>query len=344
VAPGGSIGTLTVAGNYTESASGTLSIEVSPNAGSQLKVGGAASLAGKLALAFDPGVYTPTAFKILTASSVSGTFSTVTGTNPTGLPQALLYDPADVTLQLSANTPTNPSTPLSPNTPTSPNTPSPTPTPIVIAPTNDTIYSAVTSTAILTAQQANGIILDRLGQRRAGVADGQVAALGGVAPPMQYAEAGNAAALGDFASALPRSLTVDGAWFRGIGGFASINGSSAAPGFTSETGGFLAGYDRPIAENIYLGVAGGYLHSNIDEHSTSNGVESSARFAVYGGARIGPSLLTATAGYAHDWFDTNRGVAGIGTAGESHDGDEATPAGNGTCRSTFRGFRARSRR
>jgi hypothetical protein len=50
-----------------------------------------------------------------------------------------------------------------------------------------------------------------------------------------------------------------------------------------------------VAENIYLGVAGGYLHSDIDEHSTSNGTESSARFALYGGALIGPSLLTATA-------------------------------------------------
>jgi fibronectin-binding autotransporter adhesin len=68
------------------------------------------------------------------------------------------------------------------------------------------------------------------------------------------------------------------------------------PGLTSETGGFLSGCDQPVGENIYVGVAGGYLHSNIDEHSTSSGTESSARFAVYGGALLGPSLLTATAG------------------------------------------------
>ena len=112
-------------------------------------------LAGTLALVFDPGVYTPSSYKLLTATSISGAFSTVTGNNPSGLPQALLYDLSDVTLQLSANTPT----------------------PIVIVPTNDTIYSAVTSTAILTAQQANGIILDRLGQRRAGIAGGDQQAL-----------------------------------------------------------------------------------------------------------------------------------------------------------------------
>jgi hypothetical protein len=65
-------------------------------------------------------------------------------------------------------------------------------------------------------------------------------------------------------------------------------------------------------------LPGGYLHSDIDEHSTSSGTEGSARFALYGGTLIGPSLLTACAGYARDWFDTNRGIAAIGTAGESH--------------------------
>ncbi len=154
MSPGGTIGTMTIAGGYTQGAGGTLSIEVSPTAASQLKVGGAAKLDGTLALVFDPGIYSATSYKLLTASGVSGTFSTVTGANPSGLPQALLYDPADVTLALSG-------TPAKP---------------VVVAPTNDTIYSAVTSTAILTAQQANGIILDRLGQRQAGIADGQVAA------------------------------------------------------------------------------------------------------------------------------------------------------------------------
>lgn len=57
VRPGGSIGTLTVNGNYTQSSNGALAIEVSPTAASQLKVGGAATLGGRLALLYDPGVY-----------------------------------------------------------------------------------------------------------------------------------------------------------------------------------------------------------------------------------------------------------------------------------------------
>jgi fibronectin-binding autotransporter adhesin len=319
LAPGGSIGTLSVGGGYIQSAAGTLSIEVSPTVASQLKVGGAATLAGTLRLVFDPGVYTATSYKIVTASSVGGTFTTVTGTNPTGLPQAILYNPADVTLQLSAL----PAIPA--------------PVVIVVAPTNDTIYTDLTSTLVTNAQQANGIILDRLGNRPSGVADGEVA-LGGVAPGLQYAQTGNAAAIGDLASALPQALASQGAWFRGIGGFASVNGNAAAPGFTGTAGGFLAGFDRPISETIYLGVAGGYLHSIVTEHSTgSSGTADTARLALYGGAFLGPSLLTATAGYAHDWIDTSRGLA-LGTAVEGHSANEATFAGQWSLPLTIQGF------
>jgi outer membrane autotransporter protein len=307
VQPGGSIGTLTVGGNYSQASTGTLSIEVSPTVAASLAVAGAASLAGKLALVFDPGVYTPTSYKLLTASSVSGTFSAVTGTNPSGLAQMVLIDPADVTLQLS-----NPQSPTS------------TPTPVVIAPTNDTVYAAATTIAINAAQQVNSMILDRLGQREAGIADGDATGECDAAPP--DAPAADTAAIGTLASALPRCFASEGTWFRGVGGFASVNGSSTAPGFIGETGGFLLGIDRPVADNVYLGVAGGYLHSNIDEHSTSSGTEGSTRVALYGGALVGPGLFTGTAGYAHDWFDTQRGIAGIGMASQSHGGNEATAA------------------
>jgi fibronectin-binding autotransporter adhesin len=79
VAPGGSIGTLTV-GSYAQGANGTLAIEVSPKAASQLNVLGAASLNGKLALTFDPGAYTAHVYQIVAGAPVSGTFSAVTQT------------------------------------------------------------------------------------------------------------------------------------------------------------------------------------------------------------------------------------------------------------------------
>ena len=126
------------------------------------------------------------------------------------------------------------------------------------------------------------------------------------------------------AAALP--AVTEGAWFRGIGGFTSINGSGVAPGFTGTSGGFLAGYDRPIAPNIYVGIAGGYTHGDVNEHAAANGSIDTGRVALYGGGWWQQNLFTATAGYAHDSIRTNRSFAGIGTASESHGGNEATVA------------------
>jgi fibronectin-binding autotransporter adhesin len=68
------------------------------------------------------------------------------------------------------------------------------------------------------------------------------------------------------------------------------------------------------------------LHSTVDERAAACGSADTARVAVYGGAFVGPSLFTATAGYAHDWIDTSRSLI-LGTAAERHGGDEATVAG-----------------
>ncbi len=77
MSPGGSIGTLTVA-SFTQGPGGTLAIELTPTASSQLHVIGAANLGGALALSFDPGTYGPHVYSIITAGSVNGTFASVT--------------------------------------------------------------------------------------------------------------------------------------------------------------------------------------------------------------------------------------------------------------------------
>ena len=106
VAPGGTIGTLTVSGNYTQGVGDTLAIEASPITSSQLVVSGSASLAGTLALTFDPGVYmVGTQYTLLTAAGgVTGTFGTLTqgGANIGLLTLALSYKPAEVDLTLLA--------------------------------------------------------------------------------------------------------------------------------------------------------------------------------------------------------------------------------------------------
>jgi outer membrane autotransporter protein len=78
VRPGASIGTLTVDGDYTQSAGSTLAMEVSPTQSDKLVVHGKATLGGTLALSVASGSYSGKVYPLLTAASIGGKFSTVT--------------------------------------------------------------------------------------------------------------------------------------------------------------------------------------------------------------------------------------------------------------------------
>ncbi len=83
VAPGGSIGTLSIVGDYTQSAAGTLVIQLTSAGSSRLDVTGTAHLAG--ALVFDPitGVFRKgQVFDFLDAGTIDGSFSTITFDGP----------------------------------------------------------------------------------------------------------------------------------------------------------------------------------------------------------------------------------------------------------------------
>ena len=113
VFPGASIGVLTVNGPYTQSAGGSLTIEITPNAAAgpgvgydQLNVTGSASLAGALLVQPDLGTYTlGTAYDIVHAGGgVSGQFASLTLTSPglgAYLAPSLTYQASDVILALA---------------------------------------------------------------------------------------------------------------------------------------------------------------------------------------------------------------------------------------------------
>lgn len=148
VMPGGSIGTLAVAGNYAQARTAALSIEVSPTAASQLKVNGNATLNGVLAIAYDPGTYSAKQYTLVSAHSVSGTFASVTNTGTAALgtlTPTVSYSADSVLLALNAAaTPTGTTT-------------------VTVAPTDTTIYTALGTAAIAGAQSQDAALLDRLG-------------------------------------------------------------------------------------------------------------------------------------------------------------------------------------
>lgn len=112
VMPGGSVGVLTVNGNYTQNASGTLNIEITPNTTpgtgfSQLQVDGSASLDGTLAVQVDPGTYLANSeYDLVQAGSgVSGTFATTMYNSAFApyLSPEVSYGTNNVTLTLKPN-------------------------------------------------------------------------------------------------------------------------------------------------------------------------------------------------------------------------------------------------
>ena len=313
-------GIRTVTGDFVQNAGGSLVMQVSPTMSSQLNIarlpffgGGTAKLAGTLVLAYEPGIYNARNYTLLSAANgVSGAFSTISGTVPTaGLTQSVSVGAQTVDLVLGTATGTAAPAPSEP---------------VVVAPTNDTVFSAVTTTAILNAQSANRMLLDRWGAAPPGAAEAPaVTSLAFMAQP-QAASMGSLAAVDVLGAVLPETMARYGGWFWGAGNFASLNGSATAPGFTAGSGGFLAGIDQPAGDEAWLGAAAGYSHTGVSEHSTSNGDMDTGRLALYGGSRAGPAVLSATLGYAYDRISTARLPSGMGTAQEAHDGQEVTAA------------------
>jgi fibronectin-binding autotransporter adhesin len=333
-------GMRTINGNYIQNSTGTLTVEVSPTSNAQLNVTGKASLSGTLTIAYDPGIYTIRNYTLLQAGSISGVFSSVTN-NP--LTHAVTI--SATTVVLTTNVAGSASSGLiaqavgpalidgnillsglgdtiniGPNPQQG--------APLIIAPTNDTVFSAMATIITMNAQLANGVVLDRIDSELGGT--GSTSVTGELVAPttMQLTQLsggnGNLAAVAQADAVLPQLAAQFGGWFRGIGSFASLNGNSVAPGLSADSGGFLSGFDREVWPGIYAGVAGGYAHSDVNEHSTSSGTIDNGRIMLYGGGLVGSAVWSATAGYAHDSINTSRGIIGLGTATESHGANEVT--------------------
>ena len=165
VIPGGTIGTLSIGGNYTQTPNGALVVEVSPTSGSQLKVSGTATLGGTLQVLYDPGRYSARTYAILMANAIDGKFGalsavTTPGADLNGLVQSVGYRATEVDLLLAQNAATATAT---------------------IAPLDTSIYTALGSTAMQGALAFDRVLLGRLARApaaaRGGTHDGTWAAL-----------------------------------------------------------------------------------------------------------------------------------------------------------------------
>lgn len=140
--PGGSVGVLTINGNYTQNAGATLEIDVTPNEASQLLVHGSATLGGMLSLIYAPGTYTATEYTLVQSGALTGKFASTTasGAVPTTLSPTVTYSSTQANLVLTSPTPPNP--------------------PTVVVPQDGGFYANVMRAANLIGQQSMTTVLD----------------------------------------------------------------------------------------------------------------------------------------------------------------------------------------
>lgn len=292
VAPGNSIGTITVTGDYLQGGGATLQMEIGGSASDRLLVGGDATFQDGSLLSIEA-----------VAPVLAGQFSLLSaGGTLSGAPQLTIGDSAllDFTLLSGSNA--------------------------LTLQVDRTAYTAVAASG---NQQQLGAALDRLLPDASGdLADvlvqidamQQIAsvrqALDGLTPT-SYAALPDAtfAAMRGFAAALP---TLEGFPVHAESGWTSHaqllasqmrrGAANGVAGYRYDNRGFVAGADGAIG-NYKLGAALSYQNLRIDHDDSRSRSDSDGLFAVLRGAlRHERGYLHGMLGYGHQWDDSRRDI------------------------------------
>lgn len=300
VAPGGTLapaaGTLHVNGDLTLTSGSTTAIAISPGAAGQIAVSGAATLNGTLALTQGVGTYTAgTDYKLITAGSVNGVFSGVTGLGVTELNANIVYSATATDLVLIAPPPAGGG-----GTSGGGGTTGGTVTNSFLFGTYGVTANQIAVGNALAAGSNSGTLYTAMGNLVVNSRAGVPAALGQVAGDIHASL--RAAAVED-SRLLRNSLLhhLDGdaeglvAWGTAFGGYGSIAGDGNAAGLHHDSAGFVAGADMGVGDGLRLGLAAAYTNGN-------------ARIADYSAtADTGSGHILAYAAWRGDALDLRLG-------------------------------------
>ncbi|WP_298215266.1 hypothetical protein [Acidocella sp.] len=312
---------LSIAGDFTQTQSGTLRVLVTPAGMNQLNVTGTAHLGGTLAYVLAPGTYAPGTYTFLTAGAVSGAFAQVRatdaasltrdgnpGTGPAGGPSvgAALAPPAPAPANETNEEAASLAAPASAD-PVGSAAPAPAASaaltlaqPMVVAPGDDRLFANAAQSMALSGTELGQTLLAHAGQ-----AEGQGCAAG-LAP--QGNQTGNAAA------ALASGLCRMGGWLAASGGDLSTDGA-----YDSRGGGFLAGLDHPAGPGR-LGAVIGYDSFFFKDEAGGKASVQTVRLGLYGGLPLGQALLSAavTDGIADTRTTRATGLGGAAATGHGN--------------------------
>jgi outer membrane autotransporter protein len=333
LAPGNSIGTITVSGNLTFNSGSTYAVEVSPTAADRTNVSGTATLAGTVQATFASGSYVAKQYTILTATGGrSGTtFSALTNTNlPAGFTDSLSYDTNDVFLNLTAtlgalstgglagnqqnvanalDTFFNGGGTLPPNFVT------------IFGLTGGALTNALSQLSGEAATDAErgafqmmteflDLMLDPFVDGRNSTGRGGAI---GFAPDEQASlPPDTALAYAGVLKAPPKPAMFDrrwSAWGTGFGGSNQTNGDPAAGtnNVTARNFGFAGGMDYHFTPDSVVGfaLAGGGTNWGLAQ-GLGGGRSDAFQAGVYGITRFGPAYVAASLAFANHWMTTNR--------------------------------------
>lgn len=318
IAPGNSIGTLTVAGDYVQEAAGTYAFEFDGGSGDQIRVGGTAFLDGRLdMIALSNDFRLGTQYDLLLAEAgVTGGFSEIVGPSAF-LGGDLAYGPAGATLTLvqsrsfadAAATRNEAS----------------------VGRALDTLSAGEVQNAFLmlpTLEAASAVLGPLSGEINASaktvmINDGTLVrdAVFGRLTTLDGSPASSGATVAPVGGGIGDAAV----WAQGFGAWGSISGDGNAAGLDSDTGGFLVGADAELQQAWRLGLLGGYSRTTFDSEATAgSGSTSTVHLALYSGGAVGPVRLRGGAAYGWSSVETARSVIFPEAAGSSASYDATT--------------------
>jgi autotransporter-associated beta strand protein len=316
VAPGNSIGTLTVSGNFTNAASSTYAVEVGgAGLSDRINVGGTANLqgGGVMVTALPGMAFAPsTTYTLVNAAGgLSGTFASVNELYPF-LQSSLSYDANNAYLNLAIGGFA---------------TAAATPTQAAVGNVLDANVNNATGdfATVLGAMafntfgntQAQATLQAISGNNYAGFSSSMVQGAqlfmnnvanqtGGGGSPVS-----NRVALAEACDVACDSTTSPkwGAWGGALGGLGTIGANQPVGTVTYNVGGFAAGLDRSITDSFRMGVTAGYT-TGTQWVSGFDGLGRSNTFQVglYAGFAQDKVYADALIGYAYTWNQMWRNI------------------------------------
>ncbi|WP_198670314.1 autotransporter-associated beta strand repeat-containing protein [Dyella sp. C9] len=308
VRPGGSVGTLTINGNYTQTAAGTLLIDTTADGmGSALKVNGKAAIDGAAMLLLPSSDWKPnTNYQVLNATGgVSGQFATVQS-NFAFVTPSLVYGTENVGFSLVRNQVSFPDVATTPNAKGASAV-------VESLGAGNAVYDAVLMldkpTAVSAFNQLQGQI--------------QVSVRTAIMDNDRYVrDAVTAHLSGVDSSATGKSATSDGgvtAWTSAWGHWGSHDGDGNAFDLSNNGSGLVVGADLPVGSDYRVGALIGSGEGTARTDSPSESSHQVNTYAgLYGAAAFGQVNVQAGAVYGWQKIDTNRTLSFGSFAGSAN--------------------------